>query len=291
MIYSINLGGIMKLEDKIYGAIGLTVFLTIAYYYAYSFVDLHLSKLCDKYVCFEFPPYADFLAIWSAIIGLYFVVTSLDAWKDQDKYQTAKINLVKLHEIDSILLKFKNKLSNFDECYVEYFPNSLSDNDIKETNSFKKYKAIKSRLKIQEKLEECDLDINKKSVNLFQNDFESCINLAKTYIQGIEIEISNLNNKKRVEINNKITEQQEKKRKEEELIENMSEGYAKDLLKIAHGASNYSFSLNPTSNNDTDKLDINYKDLKKITESKNNEYMKFSSLLGKIQTKVNGKIG
>ena len=99
----------MKLEDKIYGAIGLTIFLTIAYYYAYSFVELYLSKLCDKYVCFEFPPYADFLAIWSAIIGLYFVVTSLDAWKDQDKYQTAKINLVKLHEIDSILLKFKNK--------------------------------------------------------------------------------------------------------------------------------------------------------------------------------------
>ncbi|MFK8986688.1 hypothetical protein [Acinetobacter seifertii] len=281
----------MKTRTKgIIAAVGF-IFSIGIYYFLIQGIDWFWSDFCEQSYCMKTLSLAEFLAIEAALIGVYFVISSLDDWKHQDKYQTAKSNLVKLHEINSTLLVFKKKLSNFDECYVEYFPNSLSDNDIKETNSFKKYKAIKSLLKIQEKLEECDHDINKKSVNLFQNNFESCINLAKTYIQEIEIEISNLNNKKRVEINNKITEQQEKKRKEEELIENMSEGYAKDLLKIAHGANKYSFSLNPTSNNDTDKLDINCKDIKEIMESKNNEYMKFSSLLEEIQTNINGKVG
>lgn len=281
----------MKLEDKIYGAIGLTVFLTIAYYYAYSFVDLHLSKLCDKYVCFEFPPYADFLAIWSAIIGLYFVVSSLDDWKHQDKFQTAKINLVKLHEINSIISTFKNNLSNFNECYVEYFPNSLSDNDIKETNSFKKYKAIKSRLKIQDKIEECELDITTKNINLFQNDFESCISLAKTYIQEIDKELTKLNNEKRVHINNRIIKHEDDKKANEERVNNMPDGLKKTFALASLGAARISSSEDTIIYSDINKLDINPEELEKIIEFKNNEYVEFSNLLKDIQNKVNKHLG
>jgi hypothetical protein len=277
----------MKLEDKIYASIGLTVFLTIAYYYAYSFVDLYVSKLCDKYVCFEFPPYADFLAIWAAIIGLYFVVTSLDAWKHQDKYQTAKINLVKLHEISSILLTFKNKLSDFDKVYVKYYLNSTSDNEITQTNSFKKYEEIKSILKIEDKIEECDLDINTKSINLFQSDFESCISLAKKYIHEIDKEVINLNNEKRVRINNRITKKEDDKKAKEEKVKNMSEGTFKMLAMASLRAERISSSEDTTFFSDLIKLDINTEDFNKILEAKNNEFIKFFDTLENIQDKIN----
>jgi hypothetical protein len=287
MMCCIRLGGFMKLEDKIYASIGLTVFLTIAYYYAYSFVDLYVSKLCDKYVCFEFPPYADFLAIWAAIIGLYFVVTSLDAWKHQDKYQTAKINLVKLHEISSILLTFKNKLSDFDKVYVKYYLNSTSDNEITQTNSFKKYEEIKSILKIEDKIEECDLDINTKSINLFQSDFESCISLAKKYIHEIDKEVINLNNEKRVRINNRITKKEDDKKAKEEKVKNMSEGTFKMLAMASLRAERISSSEDTTFFSDLIKLDINTEDFNKILEAKNNEFIKFFDTLENIQDKIN----
>lgn len=287
MMCCIRLGGFMKLEDKIYASIGLTVFLTIAYYYAYSFVDLYVSKLCDKYVCFEFPPYADFLAIWAAIIGLYFVVTSLDAWKHQDKYQTAKINLVKLHEISSILLTFKNNLSDFDKVYVKYYLNSTSDNEITQTNSFKKYEEIKSILKIEDKIEECDLDINTKSINLFQSDFESCISLAKKYIHEIDKEVINLNNEKRVRINNRITKKEDDKKAKEEKVKNMSEGTFKMLAMASLRAERISSSEDTTFFSDLIKLDINTEDFNKILEAKNNEFIKFIDTLENIQDKIN----
>ena len=290
MMCCIRLGGFMKLEDKIYASIGLTVFLTIAYYYAYSFVDLYVSKLCDKYVCFEFPPYADFLAIWAAIIGLYFVVTSLDAWKHQDKYQTAKINLVKLHEISSILLTFKNKLSDFDKVYVKYYLNSTSDNEITQTNSFKKYEEIKSILKIEDKIEECDLDINTKSINLFQSDFESCISLAKKYIHEIDKEVINLNNEKRVRINNRITKKEDDKKAKEEKVKNMSEGTFKMLAMASLRAERISSSEDTTFFSDLIKLDINTEDFNKILEAKNNEFIKFIDTIENIQDKINDHI-
>ncbi|MFV5370042.1 hypothetical protein VXO74_15180 [Acinetobacter junii] len=281
----------MKLEDKIYASIGLTVFLTIVYYYVYSFVDLYVSKLCDKYVCFEFPPYADVLALWVAIIGLYFVVTSLDAWKHQDKYQTAKINLIKLHEISSILLRFKNNLSNFDEVDVKYFLNSISDNEITETNSFKKYEELKSILTIKDKIEECDLDINTKSINLFQSDFEYCISLAKKYLQEIDKEVIKLNDEKIVNINKRITKEEEDKKAKKEKINNMPDGIFKTLAEVELGASNYSLTKDITLNSDLINLDINTKELKNVLESKNNYYIKFISKLESIQDKINNYLG
>ena len=281
----------MTLRNKILSAIGLGMILTILYYYIYAYFQIWFEGLCKKNYCIEFFPIGDFIACYIAIVGLYFVVTSLDAWKHQDKFQTAKINLVKLHEIDSILLTFKNNLSNFDECYVKYYTNSLSDNEITETNLFKKYKALKSHLKIQDKLEECDLDINTKNINLFQNYFESCISSAKTYIQEIDKEVIKINNEKRVHINNRITKHEEDKKAEEEKINNMPSGIYKTLAMASLRASNISSLENTTIYSDIIKLDINLEDFKKIIGSKNNEYIKFSTSLKDIQNKVNKHLG
>lgn len=156
----------MKLEDKIYGSIGLTVFLTIAYYYAYSFVELYVSKLCDKYVCFEFPPYADLLAIWVAIIGLYFVVTSLDAWKNQYKFEEA-VQTIKLFDkqlpIMQLVIGHVYKLIN-DSKKNDYRDMFGAEQDFED---MLKMQNVHNRL-----YELGDSIINNKN-NLHQDQFES----------------------------------------------------------------------------------------------------------------------
>lgn len=175
----------MKLEDKIYGAIGLTVFLTIAYYYVYSFVELHMSKLCDKYVCFEFPPYADFLAIWVAIIGLYFIVTSLDDWKKQYKFNNT---------IEAI-----KDINIFKKNLVHYIKNLNSILDIKEDQSSKstlesikkKYNKLSIEARIIDSFNELEKSILIEKVILpeHEKDIKKILTLLDKVIRSISHQI------------------------------------------------------------------------------------------------------
>ena len=103
----------MNIKEKTYFSIGLTVFIIIAYYYLYSFVELASNNLCQKYICFEFPSLAEVLAIYVAIIGLYFVVTSLDAWKQQDKYYNTKKSMEYITQINRGIFLISRKLNDF----------------------------------------------------------------------------------------------------------------------------------------------------------------------------------
>lgn len=176
----------MKLEDKIYVSIGLTVFLTIAYYYAYSFVELYISKLCDKYVCFEFPPYADFFAIWVAIVGLYFVVTSLDAWKNQYKFQEA---IKTCKEFDKAPLILEQLLGEFYQLI----------NDCKKYNYGDMYGAISDFDQMYEsknlsmRIFNINELINHNKNNLYQDDFENLLNDFNIAINDMEHCISEAN--------------------------------------------------------------------------------------------------
>ncbi len=239
------IGGIMKLEDKIYGAIGLTVFLTIAYYYAYSFVDLHLSKLCDKYVCFEFPPYADFLAIWSAIIGLYFVVTSLDAWKHQDQYQTAKKNIEQLYTISNTVGRLTNILRNLDEYTLKnpnIFQLSNAQPPIKHTNAFLKFQSFKTEYEIDELIEHAEESILEKSINLKHKKFENLINKIKNYTQNIEKEIQLLDEAVMIQYQKDLLTMQTTLQDIEDKINKMEDGPLKEgnqtQLKFISSESN-----------------------------------------------------
>jgi hypothetical protein len=79
-------GGCMNIRNKIFISVGLVLPVTLIYYLTYVSVDKLFSKWCKTNYCFEFPPYADTLAIYVAVVGLYFVVTSLNEWKTQEKY-------------------------------------------------------------------------------------------------------------------------------------------------------------------------------------------------------------
>lgn len=223
----------MKLEDKIYGAIGLTVFLTIAYYYVYSFVELHMSKLCDKYVCFEFPPYADFLAIWSAIIGLYFVVTSLDAWKKQDQYNNAKNRIALLND-----LKYKLEFS-FGYKICDFYNRPQGENEIKviKTNLERDYiiarfNAYLEDTNILKELRKLDRDNYYTKNCLYQNDFDKVIELAYNYVGGCYNEIKSLS----------LTKEETK------------ESYQNSLEQIYRMHRNYDYQFKQNLNKLNDKL-------------------------------------
>lgn len=182
----------MKLEYKIYWSVGLTVLLTIAYYFVYVFVDLHVSKLCDKYICFEFPPYADVLSIWVAIIGLYFVVSSLDAWKQQDKYNNAKIRIAALNDMNKkITLGFGLKMNSFYD-----YPKPPGENerrvlvfDTQREYVVNKFNAYLEDTNIFNDIRKLEYENTHVKNCLYQSDFDFVIQEAYSYISNCVSEI------------------------------------------------------------------------------------------------------
>ncbi|MEG6548155.1 hypothetical protein V6C59_20070 [Acinetobacter bereziniae] len=100
----------MKIINKVLLSIGLVLPLTVIYYFAYVLTDKIFKDWCKANYCFEFPPYADVLAIYVAIVGLFFVVTSLNEWKVQEKYFKSRANLEILSERCSFLNEIKEDL-------------------------------------------------------------------------------------------------------------------------------------------------------------------------------------
>lgn len=156
----------MKLEDKICFSIVSTVFLTIAYYYFYSFVDLYLSRLCDKYVCFKFLTYSELLAIWVALIGLYFVVSSLDEWKNQYKFEKATKTIAEFNNIIYILNFLESRINNI-------IIRSKRDNYIGLSFIESDFEEQISKENIYLKLSNLEEIINYEKNNLHQEKFEN----------------------------------------------------------------------------------------------------------------------
>lgn len=102
----------MKIRNKIYWSVGLLLPGTGLYYLTYVSVDKLFSKWCKTNYCFEFPPYADTLAIYVAVVGLYFVVTSLNEWKTQEKYFKSRANFEILSEMCAVLKNIDEDLLN-----------------------------------------------------------------------------------------------------------------------------------------------------------------------------------
>ncbi|MFP0549373.1 hypothetical protein ACLDXX_12595 [Acinetobacter baumannii] len=268
----------MKLEDKIYGSIGLTVFLTIAYYYTYSFVDLYVSKLCDKHVCFEFPPYADFLAIWVAIIGLYFVVTSLDAWKHQDQYQTAKQNIKRLHEIADELKNYNVKLSNLNERYI-MLDYTSSTREFKNTDLYLKYKDWIEKNGIKNIISDADHKITQQEVNLYQEDFNKLIKICHDYIHDIDQKIMNKDRKIVEDYSKKEEKVKEKREQQLSAINNLENTKSKyDVLKLMNIGS---------AIKNKDYPNMTQEDIDRIITEEHNNYQKFEKELRLLQNKLN----
>lgn len=223
----------MKLEDKIYVSIGMTVFLTIAYYYTYAFVELYVSKLCNKYVCFEFPPYADFLAVWTAIIGLYFVVTSLDSWKHQDKYNNSKNRIALLNDLKhKIEFGFGFKICAFYETNLGENEKKILRMGLERDYVIECFKAYLEDTNILEDIRKLDRENYNVKNCLYQKDFDEVIELAYKYVGGCTNKIKIL----------KVTEDDTK------------DSYQNELTQIYRRHRNYEYYFKKNLNELNSKL-------------------------------------
>jgi len=199
----------MQVKKDIYKALGWTVVLTMSYYFTYAFVELKISDWCKNNICFEFPPYADILSIWVAIIGLYFVVTSLDAWKHQDQYQTAKANIKLLHKLADDLEKYDVQLSRLeDNKQVYFYPEHILNNNVTKAELFLKYEYWLDKKGILNFIKDTDYKITQQEMNLLQKEFNSIINLAHKYVIDIDENLKKRNDKIMGKYQNKIVQKE-----------------------------------------------------------------------------------
>lgn len=96
---------------KIVVAICLMFFLILVYYLLMVGISKgFMNDFCHERYCFDFLDLSDFLAISIALIGLVYVIRSLDSWKEQDKFFNARNlcnqlkSLKRLCEVDLLCL-------------------------------------------------------------------------------------------------------------------------------------------------------------------------------------------
>lgn len=176
----------MQVKKDIYKALGLTFFLTIAYYLTYAFVELNISNWCKKNVCFEFPPYADVLAIWVAIIGLYFVVKSLDDWKNQLKINNAIENYKTLYDVYKKIEEIFILLNIHEVEYKNLDPESDYAHAIK-TNYLERFNEINA-FELSNKV-----DVNLYvTANQYQNDLDDANGLSRKILFSLDSDLKEL---------------------------------------------------------------------------------------------------
>lgn len=187
----------MKIKNKIYISVALVLPVTIVYYLTYVSVDKLFSKWCKTNYCFEFPAYADTLAIYVALVGLDFVVTSLNEWKTQEKYFKSRENLELLAElctvlknIDENLLKLKmtdlSKLNINDLLFLRSFSKGSLNRYLNEQLDFTYKKVMKRKNTLDEEKEV----IVEKSNGLYQDDINWIFNEYSKIILKASSELS-----------------------------------------------------------------------------------------------------
>ena len=295
----------MKTSTK--GFIAAIVFLSSIgiYYYLSMGIDNYWLDYCSKNYCMKTLSLAEFLAIEAALLGVYFVVSSIDDWKKQDQYLNAKQNIEQLYKIESKIKIFKGKaldLHNFSLDTSNIFPRKEHPNP-QNTNMYLKYLGIKNSLNIDKLILDTEIDITKKMISLKQKKFENIITIAKDYINKIDKEIKkeddSLLNQYRIEKTNtdnklKLIERNIGLMKDERV----KEAYKKILDMICKDTllapPNYNFDFDDDQKITYQKPKLDDIDKDKVIQIINDEnylYLNFENELKKLQKDLNRFIG
>ena len=179
------LGGDMKIRNKIYWSVGLVIPGTILYYLIFVLVDKLFSKWCETNYCFEFPPYADSLAIYVAVVGLILVVSSLDDWKHQDKYNNAKNRIAILNQLQPMItIGFGMKLCNFYTVGKGEFESQVTKIDTERNYVVECFNAYLRDTQIYKQIQDLDRENYYVKTCLYQDDFDEVINHAFKFISS-----------------------------------------------------------------------------------------------------------
>lgn len=267
----------MNIKKKIYLSFVLVIPVTIVYYLVYVLVDKLFNQWCKTNYCFEFPPYADILAIYVAVIGLYFVVASLDAWKSQDKYQIGKKNIDKLHDLLNQIKQFNVQLSNLDKWKKNVF--FIFDKKDFVTPFYNRYEDFILSIAIFDLANSIDHDINYRNSSLFQEDFSHVINLMHNYLIKIDQDIKQKNKKLIDTYHTDLVNFEILKKQYNNDIDKNSDENLKSIL-LFHNQIDIK-SLEPVL------TDLNQDDIDKILTNYHNDNGEFEKKLNVLQEKIN----
>lgn len=151
-------------------AICITIFFIILYYFLFVFTEKYLQEFCNSYYCIDFLPFGDFLTILIAIISLYFVVISLNSWKNQLSHQTTQNLYFEFLKLEYDLLKLQE----------EFYKLKKDGNPTKQHTDYIKYIKDKNFLN---RFEELDLKISSKQTRYSSDLREIYFDASGTFNQ------------------------------------------------------------------------------------------------------------
>lgn len=162
------------------------------YYYLSIAIESFWYDYCVNSYCMKTLSLAEFLSIEAAAIGVYFVVSSIDDWKKEDQYQTAKKNIKLLHSIYKKLELYNVQLANLESRRTKLYIiiDKRKESKIENTQLYNKYRSWLHEIEIKKDIKEADYSITQQSKNLFQEDFNRLIGFAHDYIFNIDSKIT-----------------------------------------------------------------------------------------------------
>lgn len=171
----------MDIKKSFLKAIMLLLGLTLIYYLFYALNENKLSNICQQFICFEILSLAEFLGILTAWISLYFVIRSLESWKDSYKFQRTIEALSKFEELKiisnqyhTILYQLTNSLTQTKDHELVgsfYFKEQIYDDQFNNLHYYEKL------INLQKWLDQ-DKNINK------YNDFKELLSTFETAIDS-----------------------------------------------------------------------------------------------------------
>lgn len=162
---------------------GIFLILIVAYYFFYVGFEKNYFYRCEEVYCLTFIDFNDYVSILISILGILAVVETLDAWKDQHKFEKALLTLKELNEIEDLLKKF--------DLYFASLQGEKSRawgyKDVAENF----YRNI-SYIKIKDTIQDLDTRIHDEKNNLHQKEFEVLIDIAHKYFNDTMREFTTL---------------------------------------------------------------------------------------------------
>ncbi|MDC4436144.1 hypothetical protein ACT4VB_01340 [Acinetobacter baumannii] len=160
------------------------IFIICILAYYFFFVGFEKGRLlCKNYYCLAFIEFNDFLAILISILGILAVVESLDAWKDQHKFENSIETLRELEEI--------NRLINIFDVQFARLSNPKTPTMTYKDSADLFYTKVKE-MEIRKKIKDLDEKIHYEKNHLFQSKFEFLINIAHEYVNTNMTEFTKL---------------------------------------------------------------------------------------------------
>lgn len=162
---------------------GIFLILIVAYYFFYVGFEKNYFYRCEEVYCLTFIDFNDYVSILISILGILAVVETLDAWKDQHKFEKALLTLKELNEIEELLEQFDLYFASLQGQKTGIMGYKYYAEDF--------YRKV-FNIKIKDTIQNLDTRIHDEKNNLHQKEFEVLIDIAHKYYNDTMGEFSSL---------------------------------------------------------------------------------------------------